>query len=71
MNEQLALALWIGCAHRERRTRDMALASVGRIALCVGAPLKSMSREMVFLRSGLELGVIAPWRTGNLPLEEG
>jgi hypothetical protein len=61
VNEQLALVLWIGCAHRERRTRDMMLAGCGRIAVAVGmGPLKGMSREMVFVRSGLTLGLISP-----------
>jgi hypothetical protein len=60
MNEHLAFALWIGCAHRERRTKDMMLAGCGRIALSVGNPLKGMSREMVFVRSGLTLGLISP-----------
>lgn len=37
------------------------LASCGHIATAVGmGPLKGMSREMIFVRSGLALGLISP-----------
>jgi hypothetical protein len=71
VNEDLALALWIACAHRERRTKDMMLAGCGRIAIAVGmGPLKGMSREMVFVKSGLRLGLISPTNDPLKRIEE-
>lgn len=59
-DDALTLALWIGCRHQPP-SRDLMLASCGRLATAVGmGPLKGMSREMIFVKSGLALGLISP-----------
>lgn len=58
-------AIWLAC-RGEGSTKAMMLASCGRIATAVGmGPLNGMSREMVFLRSGLWLGLISPANMGD------
>lgn len=59
-DDLLTLALWSACRHQVP-SRDLMLASCGRLATAVGmGPLKGMSREMIFVRSGLQLGLISP-----------
>lgn len=51
--------MWSACRHTPP-SRDLMLASCGRIATAVGmGPLKGMSRETIFIRSGLALGLIS------------
>lgn len=59
-SDGLTLVLWAACRHQPP-SRDLMLASCGRLATAVGmGPLKGMSREMVFVKSGLALGLISP-----------
>jgi hypothetical protein len=56
----LTALLWLVCA-RPPSPRALLLSSCGQIATAVGmGPLKGMSREMIFVRSGLALGLISP-----------
>lgn len=56
----LKALLWLVCA-APPSPRAVLLASCGHVATAVGmGPLKGMSREMIFVRSGLALGLISP-----------
>lgn len=55
-------------AHRPH-PREMLMASCGQIATAVGmGPLKGMSREMIFIRTGLALGLISPVNDPMAPM---
>lgn len=52
-------------------TKTLTLRTAGRVAISVGSPLRGMSREMVFVKSGLALGLISPTNDPVRRLEEG
>jgi hypothetical protein len=59
--DHLTYLTWLACRNHDARSRDLMLSTCGRLAVAVGmGPLKGMSREMVFVRSGLRLGLISP-----------
>lgn len=70
-DDALTAFVWLSCRHVVR-SKDLMLASCGRIATAVGmGPMKGMSREMVFVKSGLKLGLISPVNDPIRRVEQG
>jgi hypothetical protein len=64
-------AMKVSCEGRELTLRELMLGTVGRIALSVGVPMRGMQREMIFVKSGLALGLISPVNDPIRRVEEG
>lgn len=58
------------CRH-DPSSRHLMLGTVGRVALSVAVPMKGMQREMVFVKSGLALGLISPVNNPVERIKEG
>lgn len=71
-SDALTYLTWLACRNHDVPSRDLMLSGCGRIALAVGmGPLPGMSREMVFVKSGLTLGLISPVNDPVKRIEEG